>query len=310
MKILIISTNALGDAYISAAAVGPLRKSFQGSEIHFLSDERSRFLVENIKVEQRFYLPRRKALSLWQVVRKIRRQRYDVVFSFFPGLTNTLLFFFARSATRIGYINILPLKEWHDKPRNLYARGIHTKKLRWLPEMNFLARIQLALLPLGIKDVEIKKPLFDVTGEKKGEFEEKVVLHFKSRSPAKSLSRECVVKIAHHLIFDKGMNLVFIGNKSDFSELWPLPLPSDNYEIQSELCLSDLIGLLLSCRLFIGIDSFPLHLADAYNINFIGLFGPTNPSSVLLNSEKAIKFETPSLQEIQFSEILEKLRDF
>jgi len=46
------------------------------------------------------------------------------------------------------------------------------------------------------------------------------------------------------------------------------------------------LNTLLSSDLFIGVDSGPLHLAMALNINCIGIFGPTSPNTILDNNTK------------------------
>jgi len=55
------------------------------------------------------------------------------------------------------------------------------------------------------------------------------------------------------------------------------------------------LQLLRSCDLFIGVDSGPLHLALALNIDSIGIFGPTSPATILDNKQKIIVLRDPNL---------------
>jgi ADP-heptose:LPS heptosyltransferase len=50
---------------------------------------------------------------------------------------------------------------------------------------------------------------------------------------------------------------------------------------RDRLDLPDLAALLSMAKLFIGIDSGPLHLAQTVGTPLVGLFGPTDPSSIL-----------------------------
>jgi len=310
MKILIISTNALGDTYLSAAALQPLRDSFPASEIHFLSEEKSRFLLEHLIVERRFYLSGRNIPLLIAMSRKISAEKYDIVLTFFPGLVNSFLFYMVKSPVKIGYINFFPMKEWYNRSQNIFAKGVRSQEIRWLPGMTFLERIALALSSLGIRDAEIRKPRFFPLEDRFERDEKKIVLHFKSRSPAKSLKAQCLADIVQDLTQSRRFDTVLIGAQDDFLELKSSVLTSKNCEIQTDLGLRDLMRMLLNCGLFIGVDSFPLHLADAHNTRFVGLFAPTNPSSALEHPEKSIKFAKPLLQDVTSQEILSALHGY
>jgi len=242
--------------------------------------------------------------------RKISGEKYDVVLTFFPGLVNSFLFRMAKSPVKVGFVNFVPMKEWYNRPQNLSVKGVRSPEIRWLPGMTFLERITLALSSLGIRGAEIKKARFFPAGRRFEGDEKKIVLHFKSRSPAKSLKAECLADIVRDLTLNKGFDAVLIGAKDDFLELRSSLLTSKDCEIQTDLSLRDLVRTVLSCRLFIGIDSFPLHLADAHDSPFVGIFAPTNPSSVLEHPEKSIKFAKPLLRDVTSQEILIALQDF
>jgi len=71
----------------------------------------------------------------------------------------------------------------------------------------------------------------------------------------------------------KGFNIVEIG-RSD------TPLLNSGIDLRGRTTVNQLAGVLSKCRLFVGLDSFPLHLAKAVGIPVIGLYGSTLPEYV------------------------------
>ena len=54
------------------------------------------------------------------------------------------------------------------------------------------------------------------------------------------------------------------------------------------LLVGELATVISACDLFIGLDSFPLHLAQAVGTPVVGLFGCTRPDLILTNSSRAV----------------------
>ncbi len=65
----------------------------------------------------------------------------------------------------------------------------------------------------------------------------------------------------------------------------PIPCSRDARGATTE---SRTAALLAGCDLFIGLDSFPLHLAQAVKIPTIGLFGVTKPEMIMIQRENSV----------------------
>jgi ADP-heptose:LPS heptosyltransferase len=74
--------------------------------------------------------------------------------------------------------------------------------------------------------------------------------------------------------------------------------------------LPELVALIRSCASYIGVDSFPLHIADVYRPDFAGLFAPTAPGSALQRPEMGVRYPYPSLQSVPPAEILAGLERY
>ena len=82
-----------------------------------------------------------------------------------------------------------------------------------------------------------------------------------------------------------------------------------NIKIIESPVIENLINVIKYAKLFIAVDSFPIHLADSYNTSFIGIFGPTKASSVLVNHYKSIQFEVDTLQRISNENLLKEIKE-
>ena len=96
-NILIVSVNAIGDTYISLAALEILKKNFDEVKINFVINKPSEFLFGPLKDITLYTLEKKKALNLLILLLKIRKGNYDYVFNFFPGRFNTVLTFLVKS---------------------------------------------------------------------------------------------------------------------------------------------------------------------------------------------------------------------
>jgi len=302
-KILIISTNAIGDTYLSMSAIPYLRKAFSQVEISFVVQRNSEFLFADGSVEN-IYSIEKNEKDILSLLARLRKIRYDFVFSFFPGIVNSFFLKFLKAENKGGYLNFIKKNEWFDK--NQYATIVKARKrekVLWKKETNFLYRIGNVLNSFDIADrSEVVKYKFDI--EIKSEPCRNVVIHPFSKRVAKSLSVEQVQAVVNYLQ-NRNMNCTIVGDeklvelKKELSEVEFLIKPS----------VTSLLEKIVGCK-FITVDAFPLHIADAYNSDFLGLFSNTNPQAVLMNFEKAVRFNTESLNAVPSDELLSSVKNF
>lgn len=69
----------------------------------------------------------------------------------------------------------------------------------------------------------------------------------------------------------KGWNVVQVGGGSDFR------LDECDYDLRGQTNVDELIAVLERCDLFVGLDSGPMHVAQAALIPCLGIFGAVNP---------------------------------
>lgn len=80
----------------------------------------------------------------------------------------------------------------------------------------------------------------------------------------------------------QGMKVVLVGTSKR-----PLEMPFD-LDLREQTAPMDLAAALTHCSLFLGHDSFPMHVAQSQGIPVVGLFGATRAKYILTNGSPAI----------------------
>lgn len=97
------------------------------------------------------------------------------------------------------------------------------------------------------------------------------VIHPVAATPAKTWRAEGFLAVAKHLK-QAGMESIFIGADSDdLSEF-------NAYRTLRGAPLSEIKGLLSGASLFVGNDSGPAHMAAAFGVPVVAIFGDSNPA--------------------------------
>ncbi len=297
-RIAIVSTNAIGDTYLSASAVAPLRRACGDCRIHFVTLPEASLMMPHIDADEVSYLASRSAGGILSLLWRLRKETFQYVFQFFPGRANTLLFRGLRGMRKAGFTNLRAMPQWHDRAAAVRGTGAVGKARRWEPSMPVLERVAIALEHCGIPAGPLEKIRFSHLPELEIEAPD-VLIHPYSRVPEKSLSPEGLHAVSA-LLLARGRRILLIGSASDPRETGIDP---PRFARRDDPPLPEFVTLIRSCAVFIGVDSFPLHVADAYRTDFTGLFAPTDPAVILQHGESGIRFPYPSLQAVPPAEI-------
>jgi len=315
-SILIISINAIGDTLISASAIKPLKLKFPNSDIVFVISSNSLILDPVIQWDDKFVLCSKTISQFVSIVINLRKQKFDYAFNFFPGRLNTLLLFLAKAKVKAGFINIRKEIKWHKKSQKVYVNKTSKKKFVWLSRQSFLERIILVLKSAGLDNVSLTKYTIQnsINIAQHNDF---ILLHPFSMMQCKSLSLTTIQELIKYLKNKFSYRIILMGGteliEKELLRSWAY---EQNIILKLNESIQVVTSLILNSKLFIAVDSFPIHIADSANTNFIGIFGPTNAKSVLTNSNKSIFFNTENLQSINdkkfiqvFDEYLSNLKD-
>jgi ADP-heptose:LPS heptosyltransferase len=192
------------------------------------------------------------------------RFQADVAIDFHGGNTAARLTFFSGARYRAGYA--------HFKRRAAYnlriprvqeitgeSRTVHTAE-----------HMTTAIFYLGAKPQEIPRAQLFASPPNSAR-SPYAVIHPVAATPAKTWAAAGFLQIAEHLRRHHHLEPVFIAAKSqDLSAF-------SNWPTVSGTPLADLKTLISGATLFIGNDSGPAHIAAAFGVPPVVIFGPSDP---------------------------------
>jgi ADP-heptose:LPS heptosyltransferase len=277
-KILCIKPRGIGDIILSTIVLENLKTAFPQAEIHYLTEEFAKRSVENNQFVSKI-LTYEKSDSIFSIVKKIRREKYDLVLDLYSNPKTAQFTFFSGAKYRAGY----------DKKGRRYAYNF---KCQLGTLGKHAAEDNLVLLEvLGIPI--ISKNIFYQTTEDEKKFAKKFLIDKISRNEFRLIgiipsggweSKRCdaskLIEICNEI--QKAISAKFIilwgpGDEKDSKEIFEGLKP--NPLIAPDTTFGELSGLIEKCDLIIANDSGPMHAAAALGIPTIGIFGPTNPEN-------------------------------
>jgi heptosyltransferase-3 len=125
-----------------------------------------------------------------------------------------------------------------------------------------------AMFWLGVPPAEI--PRAKLIARSKPDLPSYAVLHPFASAPGKAWPIERFVSVAARLQAQGLLPVIIAGPSDDAS-------PFEAFEVYRNAPLRDVKNLLSGAALFIGNDSGPAHIAAAFGVPVVVLFGPSNP---------------------------------
>ena len=97
------------------------------------------------------------------------------------------------------------------------------------------------------------------------------VLHPFASTPQKTWPAERFIAVAEHLRDKAGLEPVFLAGPADD------PAAFQKFKVYQSVPLAQVKSLMAGAQLFIGNDSGPAHIAAAFGVPVVVLFGPSDP---------------------------------
>ena len=151
-----------------------------------------------------------------------------------------------------------------------------------------------------------------------------VLLHVGARKVLRKWNQ--YAELATYLKKEKGLSIVFIGDKSEVAEIKKIQslLPFETFSIAGFFNLTELSAMATLSTLYVGNESGPLHIAAISGAKCIGLYGPGEPfvfypwgnqSAVLhhvlecnpCNQITCVHPDNPCINRITLNEVIEKV---
>ena len=302
-RILIIRLGALGDVVRTLPAFGAIRARYPHAHLAWLVERRAESAVRaRPDVDEVLVFPREElasALRAWRPLRllgeagrfvaDLRRHRFDLVVDFHAILKSGLIARLSGAPVRVGYDRASSREgAWRFVNRRARIEPDRVSRFeRNAALVDYLGIASPATRGGPVAEID-PLPVDPVAAERFSQLRGSetgrgfVVIHPGSSraTPYKRYPVECWGEVAKHLAGDGFQCLVSAGPSEAESQLARAVVEAG--EGAAELApatptLADLAALYSTCRLFLGSDSGPLHVASLVGTPVVQLLGPTDP---------------------------------
>ncbi len=295
-RLLIRSTNWIGDAVMTTPAVRAIRKNFPNAEISILAKPwvapvfESSPYVDNLLI----YDDAGKHKGLYgklRLARELRGYHFDAAILLQNAIEAALITFFAGIPCRIGYsTDVRGFLLTHPVPCTPQIKKIHQTGYY----LGILQGVGLKTDGLDLDlvvDIKYQKRSAEILKEYGVSQKEMLVGINPSATfgPAKQWFPERYAALSDKIHEVFGARILLFGGPGDrelgarISRMMQHP-PVD---LCGKTDLREAISLIKECDLFITNDSGLMHVAAALNIPLIAIFGSTNPVTTRPFSEKS-----------------------
>jgi heptosyltransferase-2 len=288
-RILVRSTNWIGDVVMISPALRALRRGFPEARLDVLARAsvaaayQGHPLVDDVVVEERRSGSRRHdgPLGVIRLAAELRRRRYDLAVLLPKSLAAALAPAVARIPRRIGFPTggRRPLLT-HPVPLPAESESLHHVEFFLGPAV-FLGcpdDDRTLVFPVGEEDRRSAGEFLDRHGVTARGARSLVAIHPGASRRERAWPAERFAELAGQLA-DSGARLMVLGAPGDRAAASPVlqaagDAAMDAVGIGGIGCMAALVE---QCDLFVGNDSGPMHVAAAVGTATVAVFGPGTP---------------------------------
>jgi ADP-heptose:LPS heptosyltransferase len=275
-KILVIKFGGLGDVFLSTIIIASLKNHFSSARLDYLVKKEGReAIVHDNRVSSVFELDTESA-SMVSVFRHVRQQRYDVVIDLFGNPRSAVITFLSGAKYRVGL----------DYGWRQYLYSIVGEAQRGKlhgAEVNLQA-LKAMGVPIVDASLQYHFSKDDIAyGEriwKENNLGGTFVIGILPAGswPSKRCEPEKFAAIASALARRYNARVLVVWGPADESDARAISgLCGEVATLAPRALLSQNLSLLSRCSAIVANDSGPMHIASAFNVPILCLYGPTYP---------------------------------
>jgi lipopolysaccharide heptosyltransferase II len=284
-NILVIRLDGIGDVLLSTPVYEALKKRYPYAKLTILVSAYTKGVIEmNPYVDNLFVLRntwfttnnRIKFSEILSMLRKIRKENFDIGIDLRGDIRNILLMFFGKVRYRIGYGITgggFLLSRMLDYEINTHEVD---KNLKVIKELG--CKVVNRRLQIYYSQADEESILDLLEREHVSKDDMLLAVHMETGYPSKSWKKERFVQLLQQMNKRDYGKIVLIGNDSNNTYFHNILGRSKFNYINTigKLCIRKLAVLLERCAVLISCDSGPVHVATAVGTPCIVLFSGTN----------------------------------
>lgn len=279
-KIGIFQTSFIGDSVLTTPLIQKTARLFPDSKIVVITRPQTQDIFRPMKEVSQIILNEKtgwnKIVGVWKTAKAIKEAHIDILLVPHRSFRSALIAWLSRVPIRIGftssegwffYTKTVPFS-WmiHDAERNLsLLQGIAKEEFK-------AEKLSLRYAPSAEENVARLMKDFNLEGKTL------VGLHPGSAWPTKCWPKEYFVELISRLETELHVQTVIVGGgkkDADLGEKICQLSQGHCANLCGKTSLADLMALMPHFKLFITNDSGPMHIATAFNVPTLAIFGPT-----------------------------------
>lgn len=279
-KIGIFQTSFIGDSILTTPLIQKTAKLFPEAKVVVITRPQTEDIFKPLKEVSEIILNDKrgwnKIAGVWKTANAIKKSGIDILLVPHRSFRSALIAWLSRVPVRIGftssegwflYTKTVPFS-WmiHDAERNLsLLQGIVKEKFT-------AEKLTMDYAASAEENVERLMKDFNLNGKTL------VGIHAGSAWPTKCWPMEYYVDLISRLQTEMGVQAVLVGGgqkDTDLGEKICQLAKGHAASLCGKTSLADLMALMGHLKLFITNDSGPMHMATAFNVPTLAIFGPT-----------------------------------
>lgn len=275
-KILLIKPRGIGDVVLSTILLDNLKSGFPDATIDYLTENFAKSAVEPLHQINKV-LTMKKSEFFLNAVKKIRREKYDLLLDLWCNPRTAQISFFSGVKWRVGFA--YRGRQYAYNLKATSGRGsVHAAEhnLEVLKPLNI--QVTSKNIHYKVMENEIKKAESFFSAQNFSKEKKRIGIIPAGGWGAKRCPAGKWAELAQTLLQKFGVYFPIIwgpGDEEDAREIQS-SLPEDSILIP-DTTLSEMAAYIVKCDLILANDSGPMHIAAAMGVPTIGVFGPTNP---------------------------------
>lgn len=290
-KILLIRTSALGDVVMALPVLRTLRAAYPKARIDWAVEETSAPILENNPdLSHALILRTRKwrrrlglsaLIEMTATIRQLRRNNYDVTIDLQGLIKSGFMARITGAPLRIGYHRSRCREPFSAHFNNLHVQtraGTHIvdQQLELLRPLGITEPDRRFLLCVRKEDEQAGQEFLSRIGFANGAL---IVINPGAAWPTKRWDPANYAALARRIVDELGCAVVVTwGGETEGSEAAAIVRKAGRGAfLAPSTDIRQLTALLRQCRIFVGGDTGPLHIAAALGLPSVALFGPSDP---------------------------------
>lgn len=288
-RIVVIRLRSLGDCVLTTPALHLLKCARPDLHVTVVVEDAFAAVFEHNPDVDRIMGPN---------AADVAQARPHLVLNLHGGNRSAQLTFASRARLRAGFAHFRFRAIYNVRiPRAQEILGVERK-------VHTAEHLASAMFYLGVTPGEIPRArLFTDNGksERRKPVPPYVVIHPVASAPEKTWPADRFLDVANHLERECGLAPMFIAGPGEDME------PFRRYRILRGAPLAQIKSLLSGAAMFVGNDSGPAHMAAAFGVRSVVLFGPSDREVWAPWKTDAVALQSPEIGGITVDQVTEAL---